>query len=50
MIKAGTVGLNLVYTFFKLLPARKKVTMLSRQSNTPSDEFRMIKKGINLRD
>ena len=50
IIEAGTVGLNFAYTFLKLLPTRKKVTMLSRQSNIPSDEFRMIKKGINLRD
>lgn len=50
VIRAGIFCLNMVYGVFKLLPVRRKVTMLSRQSNTPSDEFRMIKKGINLRD
>lgn len=50
IIRAGTVCLNMVYAVLKLLPARRKITMLSRQSNIPSDEFRMIKKGINLRD
>ncbi len=50
LIKTGTGCLNIVYMFLKLLPVRKKVTMLSRQSNIPSDEFRMVKKGINLRD
>lgn len=50
IIKAGTGCLNIVYAIFKLLPVRKKVTMISRQSNIPSDEFRMIKKGINMRD
>lgn len=50
IIKTGIGFLNIVYAFFKLLPVRTKVTMLSRQSNVPSDEFRMIKKGINLRD
>ncbi len=50
MIKTGIGCLNAVYTVFKLLPVRKKVTMLSRQSNEPSVEFRMIRKGINLRD
>ncbi len=49
-IKAGIAGLNAVYSVLKLLPAQRKITMLSRQSNVPSDEFRMIKKGINLRD
>lgn len=50
IIKTGAVCLNIVYAILKLLPVRNKVTMLSRQSNIPSDEFRMIKKGINLRD
>lgn len=50
VIKTGIFGLNAVYAVFKLLPSQRKVTMLSRQDNTPSDEFRMIKKGINLRD
>lgn len=50
IIKTGIGCLNIVYAFFKLLPVRKKVTMISRQSNIPSDEFRMIKKGINMRD
>lgn len=50
IIKTGIGCLNIVYAFFKLLPVRTKITMLSRQSDVPSDEFRMIKKGINLRD
>ena len=50
VIKAGIFLLNMVYGVFKLLPVQRKVTMLSRQSNTPSDEFRMVKKGINIRD
>lgn len=50
IIKAGSAALNAVYCFMKLLPVRKKVTMLSRQSNEPSDEFLMVRKGIKLRD
>lgn len=50
IIKSGTFCLNVLYTFVKLLPAGKKVTMISRQSNDPSDEFLMIKKGIKLKD
>lgn len=50
IIKTGICCLNIVYAFIKLLPTGKKITMLSRQSNEPSDDFRMIRKGINLRD
>ena len=50
IIKAGTAVLNAVYAFMKFLPVRKKVTMLSRQDNKPSDEFLMVRKGIKLRD
>lgn len=50
IIKAGTAVLNAVYAFMKFLPVRKKVTMLSRQANKPSDEFLMVRKGIKLRD
>lgn len=50
IIKVGIACLNILYSFIKLLPTRKKVTMISRQSNIPSDEFRMIRKGIKLRD
>ena len=46
IIKAGTAVLNAVYAFMKFLPVRKKVTMLSRQANKPSDEFLMVRKGI----
>ena len=50
IIKVGTAVLNAVYAFMKFLPVRKKVTMLSRQDNKPSDEFLMVRKGIKLRD
>ncbi len=50
IIKTGIAGLNVLYSFIKLLPAKKKVTMISRQSNIPSDEFKLIKRGIKLRD
>lgn len=50
IIKLGIAGLNGLYAIIKLLPARKKVTMISRQSNVPSDEFLMIRKGIKLKD
>lgn len=46
IIKLGTVFLNIIYAFMKLLPAKKKVVMLSRQNNQPSDEFIMIKEEL----
>lgn len=50
VIKIGTWFLNIVYAFIKLFPTKKKVTMISRQSNIPSVEFEMIKKEIEARD
>ena len=49
IIKTGIFCLNIVYTFVKLLPVRNKVTMISRQSNEPSVEFRMIRREIESR-
>lgn len=49
IIKAGILGLNVIYAFMKLLPVKNKVTMISRQSNIPSKEFRMIKREIESR-
>lgn len=49
-IKILNVILNIIYFFMKLLPARKKVTMLSRQSDAPSKEFLMIEEEIKKKD
>lgn len=46
LIQFGTAGLSILYSGMKLLPVRKKVVMLSRQSNHPSDEFRMIEREL----
>ncbi|MDO5590725.1 MAG: CDP-glycerol glycerophosphotransferase family protein [Lachnospiraceae bacterium] len=46
LIQFGTVGLSVLYSGMKLLPVQKKVVMLSRQSNHPSDEFRMIEREL----
>lgn len=40
-------GANFVYAFFKLLPTKKKVTMLSRQSNSMTLDFELLKKEFN---
>ena len=49
-IKLFSVLLNIIYFFFKLFPAGKKVTMLSRQSDTPSKEFLMIEEKLREKD
>ena len=49
IIKMGIIFLNLIYVFIKLLPVKKKITMISIQSNVPSEEFGMIKKEIVAR-
>lgn len=42
LIRAAAVFLNLVYMIFKLLPVRKKVTFISRQSNVVSEDVKLI--------
>lgn len=38
--------LNLIYAVFKLLPVRNKVTLISRQSDSASEDFLMLKAEI----
>ena len=45
-IKLGRCFLEFLYFCLKLFPTMNKVTMISRQSNTPSVEFKMIEKKI----
>ena len=47
IIKIGRLLLNVLYWFIKLIPTQKKVTMISRQSNTPSMEFEAIRSKMN---
>ena len=46
VIRAGIAVLNVIYTFIKLFPTQNKIVMLSRQSNIPSMEFRMLRDEI----
>ncbi len=50
VINIGKGLLNILYFFIKLLPTRHKVTMISRQSDTPSFEFLMIKEALQIED
>ncbi len=42
ILKLFGFSLNFVYLFFKLLKSRRKVVMISRQSNNISSDFRML--------
>lgn len=49
IIKAGTFFLQAVYQCMKLFPVKDKITMISRQSNTPSVDFLLVKDEISRR-
>ncbi len=38
--------LNVIYFFMKLFPVKDKIVLISRQSNSPSDDFKLIEKEI----
>ncbi len=46
LIKPGKRLLDLIYSLMKLRPLRNKVVMLSRQSDRPSRDFRMLAERI----
>lgn len=41
-IEIGIVGLNIIYFFIKLFPTKNKITLISRQSNDASIDFKLI--------
>jgi CDP-ribitol ribitolphosphotransferase len=50
LLKLGSYLLNFIYIFFKLLPTKEKVTMISRQSDQPSMEFTMVEAALHRHD
>ena len=46
LIKLAILILQLFYSLFKLLPVKNKITLISRQADTPSIDFELLKKGI----
>lgn len=46
VIKIFKFCLNVVYLFFKLFRTRKQITLISRQSNKMSDDFRLLSEGL----
>jgi len=41
-LKVGILGLQAVYAVFKMLPQKNKVVFVSRQSNVPSVDYKLI--------
>ena len=46
LIAIAKFFLNIIYFFMKLFPTKDKIVMISRQSNKPSDDFKLIEKEI----
>lgn len=50
LMKAFVILLNGIYVFFKLFKVQRKIVFISRQTNNPSLDFRMLKKEIEEKD
>lgn len=50
IIKIGIFFINIIYFFIKLLPTQNKITMISRQSNKESIDFRLVREELEKRD
>lgn len=48
-IYIGKIFLNVIYSFIKMLPVERKITMLSRQSDKTNIDFELIEKEIKKR-
>ncbi|NLD19046.1 MAG: polyribitolphosphotransferase [Clostridiales bacterium] len=46
IINIGKAMLNFIYCFFKLIPVKKKITIISRQSDSPSLDITMLAEKI----
>lgn len=46
IIKFGTWCLNILFAFVKILPVQKKITYISRQTNTTPLDFQLVIKNI----
>ena len=50
LIKLGLLFLNFIYFFVKLLPIKNRITFISRQSNSKSDDIVLLENEIKKRD
>ena len=49
-VRIGIFFFNIIYFFIKLCPTRNKVTFISRQKNTPSIDFILLKTELHKTD
>lgn len=49
IINAGRVILNFIYFFYKLFPTRNRITFISRQSDSPSEDIKLLHKELRRR-
>lgn len=47
VVKVAIFLMNVIYSLFKLFPIKNKIVFISRQSDKPSLDFRMLKSEIN---
>ena len=47
LLKIGIGILNIIYFFIKLFRTRNKITLISRQSNKPSVDFKMLESKLS---
>ena len=50
LLYIGIFGLNIIYAFFKLFPVQNKIVFLSRQSDNPSLDFRLLARELKNKD
>ena len=50
LVACARFFLELIYAFLKLLPVRHKVVMISRQADSPSVDFRLLKRCMEKQD
>lgn len=46
IIRIYKVCLNFIYLFFKLIPTKKKITIISRQSNSKSTDITLLESAL----
>jgi CDP-ribitol ribitolphosphotransferase len=46
LIEIAKFILNIIYFFMKLFPTKDKIVMISRQTNSPSDDFKLLESEI----
>ena len=49
LLNTAVGGMKLIYLPMRALPTKRKITLISRQSNSPSVDFRLLEEGIHER-